>query len=88
MAPEWLKNAPITTKVDIYSFGVMLLEISCARRHIELNRVEEESEEDDLVLTEWVLICMKSGRLETLMRHDPDVLSNFKRFERILMVAL
>ncbi|KAA8548636.1 hypothetical protein F0562_000320 [Nyssa sinensis] len=48
MAPEWLRNGLITAKVDIYSFGVMLLEICCARRHIELSRVEEESEEDDL----------------------------------------
>ncbi|KAF2285382.1 hypothetical protein GH714_003353 [Hevea brasiliensis] len=47
MAPEWLKHAPITAKVDVYSFGVMLLEIICCRRHIELNRIEEETEEDD-----------------------------------------
>uniref|UniRef100_A0A5B7C1T6 Receptor-like serine/threonine-protein kinase n=1 Tax=Davidia involucrata TaxID=16924 RepID=A0A5B7C1T6_DAVIN len=88
MAPEWLRNAPITTKVDIYSFGVMLLEISCARRHIELSRVEEESEEEDLILTNWALSCVRSGKLEKLVRHDSEVLSDFKRFERIVMVGL
>lgn len=88
MAPEWLRNAPITSKVDIYSFGVMLLEIICARRHIELNRVEEESEEDDLLLSSWVISCLKSRKLEMVVRHDPEVLSDFKRFERMAMIGL
>ncbi|PHT81623.1 hypothetical protein T459_14638 [Capsicum annuum] len=47
LAPEWLKNAPITPKVDIFSYAVMLLEITCGIRHIELSRVEEESEDDE-----------------------------------------
>lgn len=88
MAPEWLKNGPVTAKVDVYSFGVMLLEICCARRHIELNRVEEESEADDLHLTDWVLVCMRSGRLEIMSRHDAEVLSDFKRFERMVKVGV
>lgn len=27
MAPEWASNLPITAKVDVYSYGVVLLEI-------------------------------------------------------------
>lgn len=88
MAPEWLRNAPVTSKVDVYSFGVMLLEILCCRRHIELSRVEEESEEPDLVLSDWVLSCVVSGKLEMVVRHDPEVISDFKRFERMALVAL
>ncbi|KAM7485550.1 hypothetical protein LguiA_001559 [Lonicera macranthoides] len=88
MAPEWLKNAPVTAKVDVYSYGVMLLEICSARRHIELNRVEEESEADDLHLTDWVLACMRSGKLEFVARHDAEVLSDFKRFERMVKVGV
>jgi hypothetical protein len=88
MAPEWLRNAPITTMVDVYSFGVMLLEICIARRHIELNRVEEESEADDLHLIDWVLMCMRNGTLEVVARHDAEVLSDFKRFERMVKVGI
>ncbi|KAK9288967.1 hypothetical protein L1049_017438 [Liquidambar formosana] len=88
MAPEWLRNAPVTAKVDIYSFGVMLLEIICGRRHIELSRVEEESEEDDLVLSDWIVTSMVSGKLEMVVGHDPEVVSDFKRFERMAMVGL
>ncbi|KAG0467908.1 hypothetical protein HPP92_017236, partial [Vanilla planifolia] len=31
VAPEWFKKLGITAKVDVYSFGVMLLEIVCCR---------------------------------------------------------
>ncbi|RVW66348.1 G-type lectin S-receptor-like serine/threonine-protein kinase LECRK4 [Vitis vinifera] len=88
MAPEWLRNAAVTAKVDIYSFGVMLLEIICARRHIELSRVEEETEDDDLVIIDWVLSCLISGKLEKLVGHDSEVLDDFKRFERMALVGL
>lgn len=88
LAPEWLRNAPVTSKVDVYSFGVMLLEILCCRRHIELNRVEEESEEDDLVLSDWVVSCIIRGKLEIVVRHDPEVLRDLKRFERMAMVGI
>ncbi|KAF3953152.1 hypothetical protein CMV_021373 [Castanea mollissima] len=88
MAPEWLRREPITAKVDIYSFGVMLLEIICGRRHIESNRVEEESEKDDLLLSNWVLSCVISGKLEMVVGHEPEALSDFKRFERMALVGL
>ncbi|CAN4091339.1 unnamed protein product [Withania somnifera] len=91
LAPEWLKNAPITPKVDVFSFGVMLLEITCGRRHIELSRVEEESEDDegdDLLLVNWAAGCMRSGRIDILARGDPEVLNDITRFERFIMVGL
>uniref|UniRef100_A0A6M2EQI0 Receptor-like serine/threonine-protein kinase n=1 Tax=Populus davidiana TaxID=266767 RepID=A0A6M2EQI0_9ROSI len=88
LAPEWIRNEQVTSKVDVYSFGVMLLEILCCRRHIEPSRVEEESEEDDLVLSDWVISCMAAGKLETVVGHDPEVLSDFKRFERMTLVGL
>ncbi|KAF3949965.1 hypothetical protein CMV_024225 [Castanea mollissima] len=88
MAPEWLRREPITAKVDVYSFGVMLLEIICGRRHIESNRVEEESEKDDLLLSNWVLSCVISGKLEMVVGHEPEALSDFKRFERMALVGL
>ncbi|KAK1592602.1 hypothetical protein Q3G72_027593 [Acer saccharum] len=58
------------------------------RKHIELNRVEEESEEDDLFLPDWVVSCVISGKLEMVVSHDPEVLSDFERFERMAMVGL
>ncbi|KAJ0662234.1 putative protein kinase RLK-Pelle-SD-2b family [Helianthus annuus] len=40
MAPEWLSSV-ITEKVDVYSFGIVLLEILCGRRNFDRSRPEE-----------------------------------------------
>lgn len=86
MAPEWLKNAPVTTKVDVYSFGVMLLETIFCRRHLELHQVDEEREGDDMILTDWVLCSARTGNLNAIVSHD--VLQDFSRFERMVMAGL
>lgn len=88
MAPEWLKNTPVTTKVDVYSFGVMLLEIIFCRRHIELNQFEEANEGVEMILTDWVLCCVRAENLKHAVGHDSEVLSDFTRFERMTMVGL
>ncbi|XP_047173989.1 G-type lectin S-receptor-like serine/threonine-protein kinase LECRK2 [Vigna umbellata] len=88
LAPEWLRSAPVTTKVDIYSFGVMLLEIICCRRHVEICEDGKDSEDDDLVLSNWVLRCVVSRQLEVVVRHDTEVLNDFKKFEEMALVGL
>lgn len=37
LAPEWLANLPITSKSDVYSYGMVLLEIVCGRRNFEVS---------------------------------------------------
>lgn len=88
MAPEWLKNAPVTTKVDVYSFGVILLEIIFCRRQIEMRSTDEDRESEYVILTDWVIYCMGAGNLEATVSYDSEVLSNYKRFERMAMVGL
>ncbi|XXG75308.1 hypothetical protein AAC387_Pa07g3841 [Persea americana] len=43
IAPEWTLNLPITAKVDVYSYGVVLLELVKGSRF--LNRVGNDDEE-------------------------------------------
>lgn len=88
MAPEWLRNAPVTAKVDVYSFGVMLLEIIFCRRHLELNRFEEANEGVEMILTDWVLCCVRAENLKAVVSNDIEVQSDFRRFERMTMVGL
>ncbi|XAR50827.1 Non-specific serine/threonine protein kinase [Bertholletia excelsa] len=41
IAPEWLSSI-ITEKVDVYSFGVMVLEILCGRKNLDRYQAEED----------------------------------------------
>ncbi|KAM3755136.1 hypothetical protein ACB098_02G017500 [Castanea mollissima] len=88
IAPEWLKNAPVTTKVDVYSFGVMLFEIIFFRKHMELHPGDESMEVEYTILTDWILSCVRAGNFETTVSHDFEVLSDYKRFERMVMVGV
>ncbi|KAK7343588.1 hypothetical protein VNO77_12435 [Canavalia gladiata] len=89
LAPEWLKNAPVTAKVDVYSFGVMLLEILFCRRHIELHQIEDGTEgRDDMILIDWVLYWAKEGNLRVIVSDDEEIVNDFNRFERMAMVGL
>ncbi|XP_042033187.1 putative receptor protein kinase ZmPK1 [Salvia splendens] len=46
MAPEWVYNLPITAKVDVYSYGVVVLEMvtGLSPKEIDFDGVEEDSE--------------------------------------------
>ncbi|EHA8591850.1 putative receptor protein kinase ZmPK1 [Cocos nucifera] len=61
MAPEWTTNLPITAKVDVYSYGVVLLEMVVGSRVSNL-MVDEE---DDVEGTLKSLVRMLKGKLES-----------------------
>lgn len=42
MAPEWLSSV-ITEKADVYSFGIVVLEILCGRKNVDRSQPEEDS---------------------------------------------
>ncbi|GKV23373.1 hypothetical protein SLEP1_g33108 [Rubroshorea leprosula] len=42
MAPEWL-NSVITEKVDVYSFGIVVLETLCGRKNVDRSLPEEDT---------------------------------------------
>lgn len=64
LAPEWHQNTPISVKVDIFSFGMMLLEIVCCRRNLE---VHDESKPEEIVLSSWAYKCLVAGELNKLV---------------------
>uniref|UniRef100_A0A2N9H8T9 Protein kinase domain-containing protein n=1 Tax=Fagus sylvatica TaxID=28930 RepID=A0A2N9H8T9_FAGSY len=84
VAPEWFRNMPITAKVDVYSYGVMLLEIICCQRSVDMETMEEEK----AILTDWAYDCYREGRLESLVKYDVEALDDWKKLERFVMVAI
>ncbi|KAL5555679.1 hypothetical protein UlMin_037915 [Ulmus minor] len=81
-APEWQKNALISVKADIYSFGIVLLETVCCRRNIEVN----VSTPDEIILSSWVYNCYVAGELNKLVEDDDNV--DPMALERMVKVGL
>ncbi|XP_044476472.1 G-type lectin S-receptor-like serine/threonine-protein kinase LECRK3 [Mangifera indica] len=84
VAPEWFKNVAVSAKVDVYSYGVMLLEIICCRRCVEMEAEEERRE----ILIDWVYDCYVEGRLDVLVNEDETALADKCRLQKWLMVAI
>ncbi|KAG6747105.1 hypothetical protein NC652_035096 [Populus alba x Populus x berolinensis] len=58
LAPELATRAVATSASDIYSFGVVILEVACGRRPIEMGSIEEE----DSVLIDLVRDLHAKGK--------------------------
>ncbi|CAL5358238.1 unnamed protein product [Camellia sinensis] len=58
MAPEYLVTGKASRESDVYSFGIVALEIACGRRPIDQN-----VEESHMVLVEWVWDLYGTNRL-------------------------
>lgn len=85
VAPEWFqKNMAITAKVDVYSFGVMLLEIICCRKSFE----PELENEPNAVLIDWVCDCYKADAIGKLVADDEEALNDARKLERMVLVAI
>ncbi|XP_058732532.1 G-type lectin S-receptor-like serine/threonine-protein kinase LECRK1 [Vicia villosa] len=75
MAPEWNRNVPISLKADVYSYGIMLLEILCCRRNLDVNMLEPE----EILLSGWAYKRFVAGEANMLVPWevvDNNVLEN------------
>ncbi|XP_042032328.1 L-type lectin-domain containing receptor kinase S.1-like [Salvia splendens] len=59
LAPEVVTLASPTAASDVYSFGIVVMEVACGRKPIE-TRVEDEDQE---VLIDWVRHKYVEGRI-------------------------
>ncbi|XP_027067799.2 G-type lectin S-receptor-like serine/threonine-protein kinase RLK1 [Coffea arabica] len=86
VAPEWFRSNQITAKVDVYSFGVLLLEIISCRRCVE--NIENFGEGENPILIDWAWDCFQEGRMDMFVENDLEALEDKTMLERFLMVAI
>ncbi|KAG6402067.1 hypothetical protein SASPL_138938 [Salvia splendens] len=80
VAPEWYLKQAITVKADVYSFGVMLLEIICCRKCVDWSRSEDEA-----ILEEWVYDCYSSRKIGSLVG---DEMVEERKVERMVKIGI
>ncbi|XP_024960265.1 G-type lectin S-receptor-like serine/threonine-protein kinase At5g24080 [Cynara cardunculus var. scolymus] len=56
LAPEWISNRPVTVKADVYSYGMLLLEIVGGRRNLDMS-----FDADDFFFPGWAFKGMQNG---------------------------
>ncbi|KAH7560611.1 hypothetical protein JRO89_XS10G0053800 [Xanthoceras sorbifolium] len=64
--PEYFRSQQLTEKSDVYSLGVVLLEVLCARPAIDPLLPREQAN-----LAEWGMLCKNKGILEDII--DPSI---------------
>ncbi|GLJ05478.1 hypothetical protein SUGI_0018850 [Cryptomeria japonica] len=85
IAPEWIDSVPVTVKVDVYSFGMMLLEIICCRKTVKL-----DTPENQIILVNWIYKCLERGNLVELVAQQQveGVKIDIRQLERMVLVGL
>ncbi|CAJ1931836.1 unnamed protein product [Sphenostylis stenocarpa] len=81
--PECYQSHKLSEKSDIYSLGVVLLEVLTARAAVSVGEDDEH-----INLAEWTTLCFESGNVEQIV--DPNLKENIIKecFELYLGVAM
>ncbi|CAN7023198.1 unnamed protein product [Brassica oleracea var. botrytis] len=84
LAPDHVRTGKATTATDVFAFGVLLLEVACGRRPIE---IDNESGERAL-LVDWVFGFWNEGNI--LDARDPNLGTKYdeREVEMVLKLGL
>ncbi|XP_044487568.1 G-type lectin S-receptor-like serine/threonine-protein kinase SD2-5 [Mangifera indica] len=83
LAPEWLTNNPISEKSDVYSYGLVLLEIIGGRKCFEPGNDSEKAH-----FPSYAFKMLEEGRLREILDPRLDVDENDEQVFTAIKVAL
>ncbi|KAK4361248.1 hypothetical protein RND71_020200 [Anisodus tanguticus] len=81
MAPEYALWGYLTHKADLYSFGVVVLELVAGKNNMKYN-----PDENYVCLLDWALVLQKKGKFLELV--DPRLGSNYNKEEALRMIKV
>ncbi|XVF26580.1 hypothetical protein REPUB_Repub14bG0029900 [Reevesia pubescens] len=83
LAPEWITNNPISEKSDVYSYGMVLLEIIGGRKSYEAGEIPEKAH-----LPSFAFKMLEEGNLKEILDPKLDINEKDERLVTAIKVAL
>ncbi|CAF1714986.1 hypothetical protein Bca4012_040593 [Brassica carinata] len=91
VAPEWISGLPITTKADVYSFGMTLLELIGGRRNVVSDTPggeKEEKEPEKWFFPPWAAREIIQGNVDSVVDARLNGEYNSEEATRMATVAI
>ncbi|KAH7447498.1 hypothetical protein KP509_01G109100 [Ceratopteris richardii] len=83
VAPEWLLQATITSKSDVYSYGMVLLELVSGQKNVDLSR------NNFWYFPAWAVIKVEEGKMQEIVDRRLGMTEmDEKDAERIIKLAM
>eukprot|EP01018_Ginkgo_biloba_P000223 Gb_22004 [translate_table: standard] len=83
IAPELIQTGKATTSTDVFSFGVVLLEVACGRKPVDTLKDAEE-----ILLVDWVRELYAKDKLMDAVDPKLGGVYNVEEMERVLKLGL
>eukprot|EP01018_Ginkgo_biloba_P040743 Gb_24274 [translate_table: standard] len=82
LAPEWLANLPITSKSDVFSYGMVLLEIVSGRRNFDITATPRRKK-----FPTWAFEEFEKGNILNIVDEKLGGCVNLNEVERTIRVS-
>nr|XP_029120080.1 G-type lectin S-receptor-like serine/threonine-protein kinase At2g19130 [Elaeis guineensis] len=82
LAPEWISGLPITSKVDVYSFGTMLFELISGKRN-----TTHSMDGSKIFYPSWAATKIIEGGIFSLLDHRLNGAADTEELTRVCRVA-
>ncbi|XP_057812928.2 G-type lectin S-receptor-like serine/threonine-protein kinase At1g34300 [Cryptomeria japonica] len=81
LAPEWLANLPITSNSDVYSYGMLLLEIVSGRRNFDILPSERKR------FSIWAFEEYEKGNITNIIDEKLGTNLNIDQIQRVIEIS-